>query len=79
MVLASVCATPDGRPTYITGGNDNTIALWDIRDADDTMSHTTPTAEGKYVFVIALITPLTVYSTSTRVSAPIHSLSNCIL
>jgi len=45
MVLASACGTPGGRATYITGGNDNTIALWDIRDADETMSHAVATAE----------------------------------
>jgi len=56
MVLASTCATPDGRPTYITGGNDNTIALWDVRDADETLSHRVSNAECKYISVRAIDT-----------------------
>ncbi|KAH7127147.1 beta-Ala-His dipeptidase, partial [Dendryphion nanum] len=34
LILASAFTTFDGKPTFVTGGNDNTIVIWDIQDCE---------------------------------------------
>ncbi|KAF2837630.1 glutathione degradosome [Patellaria atrata CBS 101060] len=43
-VLASTFTTYRGQPLYVTGGNDNTIALWNIRDCITAPVRTTRTS-----------------------------------
>lgn len=32
LILASAYTTYDDKPTLVTGGNDNTIVIWEVRD-----------------------------------------------
>lgn len=32
MVLASAFTTQSQNPFYVTGGNDDTVAMWDVKD-----------------------------------------------
>ena len=32
LILASTFTIYNNRPIFVTGGNDNTIAIWDVRD-----------------------------------------------
>lgn len=38
LILASAYTTYDGKPTFVTGGNDNTIVIWDIQDCAEPSS-----------------------------------------
>ncbi|KAK7517387.1 hypothetical protein IWZ03DRAFT_414262 [Phyllosticta citriasiana] len=44
LVLASAFTTSDGRPIYVTGGNDATTAVWDVRDCHVTPARPTATS-----------------------------------
>ena len=37
-ILASAFSNHDNKPIYVTGGNDNAIAVWDVRDCMDSPS-----------------------------------------
>ena len=45
-ILASAFTTYRGRPMFVTGGNDDTIAVWDIRDCVQTPSGGKRTSNG---------------------------------
>ncbi|KAF2397008.1 glutathione degradosome [Trichodelitschia bisporula] len=40
-ILASAYSAHQGRPLYVTGGNDNTISVWDIEDCETSDTHRT--------------------------------------
>ncbi|KAK8233372.1 hypothetical protein IWZ00DRAFT_52692 [Phyllosticta capitalensis] len=44
LVLASAFTMSNGRPIYVTGGNDATTAVWDVRDCQVTPSRPTATS-----------------------------------
>ena len=50
-ILASGFTTHKGRPYYITGGNDNTVAVWDVSDCVLTTATGQKSTEGISIFV----------------------------
>lgn len=38
LILASAFTKYDGKPTFVTGGNDNTIVIWHIQDCEEPSS-----------------------------------------
>lgn len=48
-ILASAFSTHMNRPIYITGGNDSTISIWDIKDCVQTKSTTLKTSNEKLI------------------------------
>ncbi|KAF2267324.1 glutathione degradosome [Lojkania enalia] len=40
LILASTFTTYDDKPIFVTGGNDNTIVIWDVQDCADSVPKT---------------------------------------
>ncbi|KAF2250169.1 glutathione degradosome [Trematosphaeria pertusa] len=40
LILASAFTTNNGKPTFVTGGNDNTIVIWDVQDCAEPSAST---------------------------------------
>ncbi len=50
-ILASAFTDFDGRPMYVTGGSDKTIAVWDVTDCVHDPSKPKRTSNGEYNYL----------------------------
>ena len=52
LILASAYTTYNDKPTLVTGGNDNTIVIWEVRDCAEPTPAPRRSNNGEHVFAI---------------------------
>jgi len=67
MALASSFIGGNTKPMYVSGGNDNTIALWDVSGSSNHPHRPNNTADGKYA--AASLTSSSLANKTCRTSA----------
>lgn len=50
LILASAYTTYNDKPTLVTGGNDNTIVIWEVRDCAEPMAAARRSNNGSYPY-----------------------------
>lgn len=78
LILASAYTTYNDKPTLVTGGNDNTIVIWDVRDCAEPMTATRRSNNGQYTCSM-LTAELTEDRSHGRISQPICQLPDGLI
>ena len=52
LILASAYTTYNDKPTLVTGGNDNTVVIWEVRDCAEPMATARRSNNGPYTYLI---------------------------
>jgi WD40 repeat protein len=79
LILASAFIKYKDKPTLVTGGNDNTIVIWEVRDCSEPNALAKRSNNGWYTYLA--YTPLANVAVRSNVGVvePIRRLSNCIV
>lgn len=52
LILASAYTTYNDKPTLVTGGNDNTIVIWEVPDCAEPLTAVRRNNNGMYTYLV---------------------------